>query len=66
MLCREAVTWGPLKHPNIVPLVGIIITSFQLISIWMPGGTLLEYIRKRPDADLIGLVGSLSLRFPPH
>lgn len=66
MFCRDAVTWKSLNHPNVVPFVGVVIKSFQLITMWMPGGTLPEYIRKRPNPDLVGLVGSLSLRFLPH
>lgn len=43
-------------HPNIVPLLGSTITPFQLISDWMPGGDLLEYIKNNPDAYRLGLV----------
>jgi len=46
-----------MTHPNIVPLLGITTTPLQLISNWMPGGDLLEYIKKNPDADRLGLVG---------
>ena len=51
--------WKRLVHPNIVPLLGI--TQLQLISDWMPGGDLPTYIKKNPDADLLGLV-----RVPLH
>ena len=50
-----------LKHPNIVPLLGITLTPLQLISEWMPGGNLTEYIREHPDLDRLGLVGVLLL-----
>jgi len=55
--------WKRLKHPNIVPLLGITITSFQLISNWMSGGSLPEYIKKHSDADRIRLVGVLPVVF---
>ena len=66
-LYRGAVVWKCLAHPNIVPLLGITIsivpllgmtiTPLQLISEWMPGGDLPEYIEKYPDANRLGLVG---------
>ena len=49
-----------MTHPNIVPLLGITITPFQLISNWMSGGDLPDYIEKNPDADRLVLV-----RVPP-
>jgi serine/threonine protein kinase len=54
--CQEAVVWKRLNHPNIVPLLGITITPFQLISNWISGGDLLDYIKKNPDADRLNLV----------
>jgi serine/threonine protein kinase len=48
--------WKRLTHPNIVPLLGTTIAPFQLISNWMPGGDLLEYIKKNPDTYRLGLV----------
>ena len=53
--------WKRLMHPNIVPLRGITITPFQLISDWMPGGDLPDYIKKHPDAHRLGLVSALLL-----
>ena len=50
--------WKRLEHHNIVPLLGITPTPLQLISKWMPGGDLTEYIKKNPDADRLGLVNS--------
>jgi hypothetical protein len=50
-----------LEHKNIVPLLGITLAPLQLISDWMPGGDLTEYIKKDPDVDRLDLVGA----FPP-
>ena len=50
--------WKHLTHPNVVPLLGITITPFQLISDLMPGGDLPKYIKKHPDADRLVLIGS--------
>ena len=49
--------WKRLEHRNIVPFLGITTTPFQLISEWMPGGTLTEHVREHPDADRHRLVG---------
>ena len=57
--------WKRLKHPNIVPLLGITVSPFQLVSDWMSGGDLPEYLEKHPDADRIGLVGFHSVTFAP-
>ena len=46
-----------LAHPNIVPLLGITPDPLQLISEWMPGGDLRDFIKKHPGADRLGLVG---------
>ena len=54
------MVWKHLKHPNIVPFLGVTMDPIQLISDWMPGGDLTEYIANNPDADRLGLVGVLS------
>jgi len=59
--CQEAVIWKRLTHPNVLPLLGVTITPLQLISNWISGGNLPEYIQKHPDADLLGLVGVSSV-----
>ena len=64
--CQEAVIWKRLTHPNIVPLLGITITPFQLISNWMPGGDLPVYIKKHPDQDRLELVCASPVVFTPH
>ena len=53
--------WKRLKHPNIVSLYGITIAPPppQLISDWVLGGNLVEYIKGHPEADRLGLVGAL-------
>ena len=56
--------WKRLTHPNTLPLLGITISPFQLISNWMPGGDLPEYIRKNPDVDRLGLVRVIPIVVP--
>ena len=60
IFCQEAVMWKRLDHPNILPLLGITFTPFQLISNWMSGGDLPDYIKKNTGADRLELV-----RVPP-
>jgi len=62
--------WKHLEHPNVLPLLGVTLTPFQLVSNWMPGGDLLGYINKHSDADRLALVGvppvaPTSRLFPP-
>ena len=57
--------WKRLTHPNIIPLLGAIISPrLQLISDWMSGGELPEYINKHPDQDRLVLVGIPLVVFP--
>ena len=54
---QEAVMWKRLKHPNIIPLLGItIFPQLQLVSEWMTGGDLPGYIKENPSSDRLGLV----------
>jgi len=58
-LCKEAVMWKHLDHPNIVPFNGVTFEPLQLVSEWTPGGELREYIRNNCQTNLIGLVSPL-------
>jgi serine/threonine protein kinase len=59
MLCREAILWKHLSHPNVLPFLGVDLDSFPsymcLISPWMPNGTITKYLedngRQRADLD---------------
>ena len=57
--------WKHLAHPNIIPFLGITLTPLQLVSEWIPGGDLTEYIKKNPGADRPGLVGVPPVLFGP-
>ena len=45
-----------MVHPNIVPLLGVMVDPLEFISAWMPGGDLMAYISKQPEADRHSLV----------
>ena len=53
---REAVVWKRLKHPNVVPFIGVTRDPLQIVSEWMPNGTLAEYLERNPGANRISLV----------
>ena len=57
--------WKRLEHRNIVPFLGITPNPLQLISEWMPGGDLTEYIKNYPSADRLKLASTLVVMFHP-
>jgi len=57
---QVAVVWKHLKHQNIVPLLGITPDPLRLISEWMPGGGLTEYIERCPSADRLVLLSDVT------
>ncbi|KAF9785479.1 CNH domain-containing protein [Thelephora terrestris] len=56
ILYREAVMWKRLRHPNIVPLIGVTRTPLQFVSEWMPNGTVTDYLCENPGANRIALL----------
>jgi len=58
--------WKRLTHQNLLPLLGVTIAPLQLISNWMSGGDLPEYIEKHSNADRPALVGVFSVVFIQH
>lgn len=53
-LFQMAILWKNLEHPNIVPLE--ITSTLEIISKWMSGGDLMEYIKEHSGADRLSLV----------
>ncbi|KAK0459035.1 kinase-like domain-containing protein, partial [Armillaria novae-zelandiae] len=55
--CREALVWRQLRHPNILPFLGVSedlfapSPSYCLISPWMVNGNILSYLQAHPDHD---------------
>ena len=58
--------WRVLRHPNVLPLLGIVMneSQFVMVSEWMPNGNINEFVRARPDVNRLELVRSL-LDSPP-
>ncbi|KAJ7134098.1 kinase-like domain-containing protein, partial [Mycena filopes] len=61
--CREALVWQRLRHPNIVPLIGIDTESFPsslcLVSPWMKNGTAIKYLSSIRPAERLHTVDRL-------
>ena len=58
--CKEFVPWKALRHPNVLPLLGVIMTEtkFAMVSDWMPNGSINEFVEARQDANRFELVSS--------
>lgn len=59
MFCEEVVAWKHLDHRNIVPFLGATLDPPQLVSVWMPGEDLMEYVIAHPEKNRLGLVSFL-------
>ncbi|KAF9779787.1 kinase-like domain-containing protein [Thelephora terrestris] len=53
---KEAVVWKRLRHPNVLPFLGVTLEPLQFASEWMPNGTLTNYVSKNPSANRIALL----------
>ena len=56
--CKEVVGWKSLRHPNVLPLLGVDMdeTRFVTVSEWMVHGDIHEFMRANVDADRLELV----------
>jgi serine/threonine protein kinase len=53
------VTWKTLRHPNVLPLLGVTMSTNHLamVSEWMINGNINEFIQAHRDANRFELVG---------
>jgi len=51
--------WKALQHPNVMPLIGAMMTEtrFAMISEWMVNGNINQFVKAHPHVDRLGLVG---------
>ena len=58
--CKEVMTWRSLSHPNVLPLLGVMMTSkrFAMISEWMDHGNINEFIEVYSGVNRFELVGT--------
>lgn len=56
--CREAVVWRHLRHPNILPLLGVDLEEHQLsmISEWMNYGNINEFVERQEGVNPVRLL----------
>ena len=53
------MTWKTLRHPNVLPLLGVTMVDqqFAMVSEWMVNGNINEFIKANKDANRWALVG---------
>ncbi|KAK0471433.1 kinase-like domain-containing protein [Armillaria novae-zelandiae] len=53
--CQEALVWRQLRHPNVLPFLGVSEDLFAprycLVSPWMGNGNVMSYLQAHPDHD---------------
>ena len=55
--CKEVVMWKTLQHPNVLPLLGVMVgTQLAMVSEWMMNGNINEFVRAHPDVNRLELV----------
>ena len=57
--CKEVMTWKTLRHPNVLPLLGVTMGNhrFAMVSEWMANGNINEFIEAHSDVNRFELVG---------
>ena len=65
---KEALLWGHLSHPNILPFYGIYHVEdtygrISFVSPWMENGNVTEYLKRHPLANRLLLVRPRFLEF---
>ena len=50
--------WKTLRHPNVLPLLGVTMTGtrFVMVSEWMKNGHINEFVKANINVDRLGLV----------
>ena len=64
--CKEVVTWKALRHPNVLPLLGVTMEEglFAMVSEWMVNGNINEFIKAHRDTSRFELVWFYPHRWP--
>ena len=54
--------WSTLRHPNVLRLVGVTMMGERsvMVSEWMDNGDIIQFLRKKKDANRLQLVFLLS------
>lgn len=50
--------WRALRHPNVLPLIGVTMTrsEFAMISDWMENGNINDFVKANPDVNRLELL----------
>ena len=58
--------WKTLRHPNVLQLIGVMISEnqFAMISDWMANGNISDFVKAHPEVNRITLVGFVLGLFP--
>jgi serine/threonine protein kinase len=64
--CQEGVAWKHLRHPNILPLLGVTVSEhrFAMVSEWMENGNIIEFVGKDKHVNRTELVRCTSMPTP--
>ncbi|KAF9644872.1 kinase-like protein [Thelephora ganbajun] len=56
--CKEVLMWKALRHPNVLPLLGVMMinTQFAMVSEWMVNGNIKEFVKAHTSADRLELL----------
>ncbi|KAF9528662.1 kinase-like domain-containing protein [Crepidotus variabilis] len=53
--CRETSIWRQLRHPNVLPLIGVSMEIFPrrycFVIPWMNNGSVISYLKAHPEQD---------------
>ncbi|KAF9790534.1 kinase-like domain-containing protein, partial [Thelephora terrestris] len=62
-LCREIIAWKHLTHRNILPLLGVSISTdthrFCILTEWMPNGNIMQYAKSKLAANRLKLLSEV-------
>jgi len=53
------MTWKTLQHPNVLPLLGVMMSEnqFAMVSDWMMNGNINDFVKTHSDVNRLELVG---------
>ncbi|KAF9643195.1 kinase-like protein [Thelephora ganbajun] len=56
--CKEVVAWKALRHPNVLPLIGVTMTErqFVMVSEWMKNGNINTFVKAHTDVNRLELL----------
>ena len=56
--CKEFVTWKAPRHPNVLPLIGVMMAEdrFAMVSEWMTNGNINQFVTAHRDVNRFELV----------